>query len=196
MVSDGDGVITALKQSSYALVVTEWLLGDMTALELAQTIKRTSKHSCIRILVLAENLDSSIIASALDGGIDDCLAKSCQAEELVARASAILRRSSILPEEHTLKVGLVTLDRASHKVRVGSNELTMSPLEYRLLSFFMQNQGRMFERQQLLEEVWKRRNGIDSRTVDVHVRRLRAALKPHYCDHLLQTVHGFGYRFG
>ena len=195
-VGDGASVITAIKRYSYSLVVTEWLLGDMTALELVQAIKSSSQNSCIPILMLSDEVDSSIIVKALDGGIDDCLAKSCQTEELVARASAVLRRSSALPEERALKVGPVTLDRTSHKVLVGINELTMSPLEYRLLNFFMENQGRMFGRQQLLEEVWKRRNGISSRTVDVHVRRLRATLEPHYCDHLLQTVHGFGYRFG
>jgi two-component system phosphate regulon response regulator PhoB len=69
-------------------------------------------------------------------------------------------------------------------------------VEFRLLAYFMENPGRVLPRRHLLDQVWHRRNGIGERTVDVHIRRLRAALEPHACDNLLQTVRGFGYRFG
>jgi two-component system phosphate regulon response regulator PhoB len=95
-----------------------------------------------------------------------------------------------------LEVGPIRLDKLGHKVLVGSEEIELAPVEFRLMAYFMENPGRVMARRHLLEQVWRRRNGIGERTVDVHVRRLRAALEPHACDDLLQTVRGFGYRFG
>ena len=168
----------------------------MTGLDLAQIIKGSLRTRWTRILMVSSSADRPSIAEAVDMGVDDCVPKSCEAEELVARTSLVLRRPSVMPLDSVLKVGPVTLDRIAHKAAVRGIEISLSPAEFRLIRFFMQNPGRVFSRQQLLDMVWRRRNGIGPRTVDVHVRRLRATLEPHHCDHLLQTVRGFGYRFG
>jgi two-component system phosphate regulon response regulator PhoB len=95
-----------------------------------------------------------------------------------------------------LQVGSVVLDLASHKVTAAGQPIALAPAEFRLMAYFMENRGRVLGRRLLLAQVWNRRKGIGERTVDVHVRRLRAALTPHGCADLLQTVRGFGYRFG
>ena len=86
--------------------------------------------------------------------------------------------------------------QGKHRVTVAGQEIELAPAEFRLMAFFMENPGRVLGRKQLLAQVWHRRNGIGERTVDVHVRRLRAALSPSGSDQLLKTVRGFGYRFG
>jgi two-component system phosphate regulon response regulator PhoB len=88
------------------------------------------------------------------------------------------------------------LDRIGHRVTVSGQEIELAPAEFRLMAFFMENRGRVLGRKQLLAHVWNRSKGIGERTVDVHVRRLRAALSPYGSDQRLQTVRGFGYRFG
>lgn len=196
MVSDGVSAIAAVEESACPLVVTEWQLGDMTGIELAQMIKGAASGQSTRVLMVSDFSSSPPMAEALRRGVDDCVSKSCQPEELVVRANMVLQRPSVQPVNGTLEVGPIALDHAGHKVSVGDNELSLSPVEYRLIRFLMENPGRVFDRQQLLEQVWKRKNGIGPRTVDVHIRRLRAALEPYQCDHLLHTVRGFGYRFG
>ncbi|NND37460.1 MAG: response regulator [Gammaproteobacteria bacterium] len=196
MVGDGVSAIAAVRKSFCSLVVTEWQLGDMTGLDLAQMIKASAKTRGTRVMMVSDASAAPRFSEALDSGVDDCVVKPCRPDELLARASLVLRRPSVLPIDDALTVGPITLDRPAHKVSVGDAELKLSPVEYRLIRFFLENPGRVFDRQQLLEQVWQRRNGIGVRTVDVHVRRLRASLEPHQCAHLLQTVRGFGYRFG
>jgi len=196
LVGDGISAIAAIEKAPYSLAVTEWNLGDMTGLDMAGAIKSSPHGHDIRILLVSSCADSANISHVIDRGVDDYLAKSCQADELIARTNAVLRRPSVTPLEGVLRAGPLTLDKVAHKVTAGSTEIRLSPVEFRLVKFFMENPGRVFDRQQLLELVWRRRRGIGPRTVDVHVRRLRAALEPHACDHLLQTVRGFGYRFG
>ena len=107
----------------------------------------------------------------------------------------MLRRPASPTPENVLEAGR-SVWTGSAWVLVGSRELDLAPVEFRLMAYFMENPGRALARRHLLEQVWRRRPGIGERTVDVHVRRLRAALEPHACDKLLQTVRGFGYRFG
>jgi two-component system phosphate regulon response regulator PhoB len=146
--------------------------------------------------MLSVRNEASAVAQALDSGVDDYLIKPVREEELVARINAVLRRPAAPGRDSVLEIGPLRLDRVGHKVTVGSREIELAPVEFRLMAYFMENPGRVMARRHLLEHVWRRRNGIGERTVDVHVRRLRAALEPHSCENLLQTVRGFGYRFG
>lgn len=196
LVSDGASAIAMVDHSLRSLLVTEWKLGDMNGLELARTVKSSAQGRWTRILLISNRPDSPNVAEAIAGGIDDVLSKPCASEELVARADATMRRPGVMLPQGAIIVGPVTLDRTSHKIVVSGTELRMSPVEFRLLSFFMEHPGQAFTRQQLLHEVWSRPNNCSQRTVDVHIRRLRAVLEPHHCEDLLQTIHSFGYRFG
>lgn len=192
---DATTAVDQLDRSPFDMLVTDAMLRDMSGLELAQFVRKHVNGRLTRVLLLSERSDASSVAHALDSGIDDYLAKPVRAEELVARVNAALRRPATPSRESILEIGPIRLDKLSHKVTVRTREIELAPVEFRLMTYFMENPGRVLARRLLLEQVW-RRNGIGERTVDVHVRRLRAALEPHACENLLQTVRGFGYRFG
>jgi len=198
VVCAGDAMtaVDRLEQRSFDMVITDWMLRDMSGLEFAQYVRRHANGGMTRVVMLSGRNDATAIAHALDSGVDDYLTKPVREEELVARVNAALRRPAAPTREHVLEVGPVRLDKVGHKVTVGVREIDLAPVEFRLMAYFMENPGRVLARRHLLEHVWRRRNGIGERTVDVHVRRLRAALEPHSCENLLQTVRGFGYRFG
>jgi two-component system phosphate regulon response regulator PhoB len=193
---DATAALELLDTASFDAIITEWMLSDTSALELVDSVRRSPRSSAARVLVASRRGEPRDIARALDHGIDDYLIKPYRPEELLARVNAALRRPAAATPSGRLQVGPVTLDRVAHRVLVNSSEIELAPAEFRLIDFFMENRGRVFGRRQLLAQVWHRRKGIGERTVDVHVRRLRAALAPYGCDHLLQTVRGFGYRFG
>lgn len=192
---DATTAVDQLDRSPFDMLVTDAMLRDMSGLELAQFVRKHVNGRLTRVLLLSERSDASSVAHALDSGIDDYLAKPVREEELVARVNAALRRPATPSRESILEIGPIRLDKLSHKVTVRTREIDLAPVEFRLMTYFMENPGRVLARRLLLEQVW-RRNGIGERTVDVHVRRLRAALEPHACENLLQTVRGFGYRFG
>jgi len=193
---DGASALELLGSQQLDLVLTEWRLPDMSGLELADAMRRLPQSFLSRIIIISGQLDPQAIAAALDNGIDDVLPKHCQLPELLARIHAALRRPPTATPDGVLEVGPLRLEKRNHQVSVDSKPLTLAPAEFRLMAYFMENPGRVLPRQQLLEQVWRKRKGIGERTVDVHVRRLRAALEPHACEHLLQTVRGYGYRFG
>jgi two-component system phosphate regulon response regulator PhoB len=198
-VAVADDAMTAvdrLEQKGFDLVLTELMLRDMSGVELAGYVRRHANGRFARVVVFSDRSDSAAIAHALNSGVDDYVAKPCRDDELLARIGAALRRPPSPSREHLLEVGPVRLDKLGHRVSVGVTPLSLAPAEFRLMAYFMENPGRVLARRHLLEQVWRRRQGIGERTVDVHVRRLRAALEPHQCEDLLQTVRGFGYRFG
>lgn len=193
--ADAMAAIAMMQGGHFDAVITEWHLADVSALELAASLRRNPQSASARILVASARSEPRDIARALDSGIDDYFVKPSRPEELVARVNAALRRPAATGGG-VLQVGMVNLDRACHKVTVAGHEIDLAPAEFKLMAHFMENRGRVLGRKQLLAQVWNRRKGIGERTVDVHVRRLRAALTPHGCEDLLQTVRGFGYRFG
>jgi len=193
--ADAAAAIATLRHTAFDAVITEWRLADTSALDLAASLRRDPNGAAARILVASRQGEPADIARALDSGIDDYVAKGSPPEELVARVNAALRRPPAVAEG-TVQVGPIVLDRSAHKVTVEGHEIDLAPAEFRLMAHFMENRGRVLGRRHLLVQVWNRPRGIGERTVDVHVRRLRAALTPHKCEDLLQTVRGFGYRFG
>jgi two-component system phosphate regulon response regulator PhoB len=182
------------EHSAFDAVITEWVLTDANGLDVAEFLRGNPRTAGARILIVSHRDEPRDIAAALDLGVDDYLVKPVKAEEFIARLNAVLRRPNSVPLREVLQIGPLRLDRISHRVTVDAAEIELAPVEFRLLSFLMENRGRVIGRKQLLTRVWNRRKGIGERTVDVHVRRLRAALTPHGCADLLQTVRGFGYR--
>jgi len=116
-------------------------------------------------------------------------------EELAARIEAVLRRQRPQAAAQALEIGELRLDPASHRVTAAGLSLALGPTEFRLLHFLMTHPERVHSRNQLLDQVWGDHVFVEERTVDVHIRRLRAALEPSGLDSLIQTVRGSGYRF-
>jgi two-component system, OmpR family, phosphate regulon response regulator PhoB len=151
-----------------------------------------SAGSCI--LVTATQAQMPAAVSALEAGADDCLRLPVDRAELLARLAAGLRRRHG-SEHDRLTAGPLVLDRAVHALWVSDENVNLAPTEFRLLTFFLEHQGRVFSREEILRGAWKRNIQAGSRTVDVHVRRLRQVLEPFGCADMIQTVRSFGYRF-
>lgn len=174
------------------------LVGHDVLRPLAEAVSRIKRHANTggsRLIVLAPRESLAEGYRALELGADDCLGVPLEARELKARVTAALRRPAAPLEPEQLAAGPVALDRATHRVRIHDKSVELAPTEFRLMAFFLENQGRVFSRAELLKRAWGRNIKAGQRTVDVHVRRLRQQLEPFGCAEMIQTVRGFGYRF-
>lgn len=176
------------------LALIDWMLPDMSGLELTRMLKRDTEHEDLAVIMLTARADEYDKVSGLEGGADDYITKPFSPRELVARIQAVLRRSKSSAADQ-ISTGIVTLDSAGHRVTAGGVTVQLGPTEYRLLKFFMTHPDRVYSRTQLLDRVWGANVYVEERTVDVHVRRLRKALSEHGADQYIQTVRGAGYRF-
>jgi two-component system phosphate regulon response regulator PhoB len=162
-------------------------------LEICKVLKTDAATRSIPVLMLtakAEEIDRIV---GLEFGADDYVTKPFSPRELVLRVNAILRRGKgESGEEKKLTIGQITVDPARHQVDVGGKPVRLTSVEFKLLSMLMRRQGRVQERDRLLNEVWGYESVIDTRTVDTHVRRLRKKLGK--AADAIETVRGFGYR--
>ncbi len=176
------------------LALIDWMLPDISGLELTRMLKRDKDYEDLSIIMLTARSEERDKVSGLDGGADDYITKPFSPRELVARIQAVLRRSNGHGDE-TITAGVLELDMAGHRVLSSGKEVKLGPTEYRLLQFLITHQDRVYSRTQLLDRVWGANVYVEERTVDVHVRRLRKALSEHEADDYIQTVRGAGYRF-
>jgi len=177
------------------LVLIDWMLPDMSGLELTRAIKKDKETREVPIILLTARAEEQDKVNGLEGGADDYVTKPFSPRELLARINAVLRRSTTAPADEIVAAGGLMLDAAGHRVTVGEATVPLGPTEYRLLSFFMTHPERVYSRSQLLDRVWGGNVYVEERTVDVHIRRLRKALEGFDCDKFIQTVRGAGYRF-
>lgn len=176
------------------LALIDWMLPDMSGLELTRMLKRDEEWDDLAIIMLTARSEEHDKVSGLEGGADDYVTKPFSPRELLARIQAVLRRSNVASEA-AISAGSLALDVAGHRLLADGHEVRLGPTEYRLLHFLMTHAERVFSRSQLLDRVWGANVYIEERTVDVHVRRLRKALAETGADRYIQTVRGAGYRF-
>ena len=177
------------------LILLPWTSSKPVRDSLAR-LREDSATRQARVIVWAAQSDIREAVNALEFGADDCLAVPFDRAELVARVNACLRRPAAATTRPDLLVaGPVALDKAVHCLMVNEQSIDLAPTEFRLMAFFLENQGRVFSRDELLRRAWSKNVKAGHRTVDVHVRRLRQLLEPFDCDGFIQTVRGFGYRF-
>lgn len=177
-----------------ALALIDWMLPDMSGLELTRQLKRDGEHEDLAVIMLTARADEHDKVSGLESGADDYVTKPFSPRELLARVQAVLRRTRA-ENSAAVEAGVLELDSAAHRVTAAGNEVSLGPTEYRLLSFLMTHPDRVYSRSQLLDRVWGANVYVEERTVDVHVRRLRKALSGHAAEQYIQTVRGAGYRF-
>jgi len=191
--TDGADGLRKAREESPALVILDLLLPKMPGLEICKVLKTDVAMRHVPILMLtakAEEIDRIV---GLEFGADDYVTKPFSPRELVLRVNAILRRGKgDAVEDKKLSIGAITLDPARHHVEVGGRPVRLTSVEFKLLSMLMRRQGRVQERDRLLNEVWGYESVIDTRTVDTHVRRLRKKLGK--AAGAIETVRGFGYR--
>jgi DNA-binding response OmpR family regulator len=191
--TDGAAGLRLAREESPALVILDLMLPKMPGLEICKVLKTDAATRGIPVLMLtakAEEIDRIV---GLEFGADDYVTKPFSPRELVLRVNEILRRGKgESGEEKKLTIGQITVDPARHQVDVGGKPVRLTSVEFKLLSMLMRRQGRVQERDRLLNEVWGYESVIDTRTVDTHVRRLRKKLGK--AADAIETVRGFGYR--
>jgi two-component system phosphate regulon response regulator PhoB len=176
------------------LVLLDWMLPGLSGISLARQWRGGARTKELPIIMLTARAEEGDKITGLDAGADDYLSKPFATGELLARIRAVLRRRAPEALDSAVEVGELRLDPATRRVGRGGEEVRVGPTEFRLLHFFMTHPERVHSRAQLLDRVWGDHVFIEERTVDVHVKRLREALGPVQCAHMIETVRGAGYR--
>lgn len=194
-----DIAVGLMKERLPSLIILDWMLPGKSGVQFAKELRANDRTRGLPILMLTAKSEESDKVLGLDSGADDYVTKPFSPKELIARVRALLRRQTPVEETGPLTIGPLKLDPSSHRVlaiRPDSDPkpVSLGPTEYRLLQFFMSNPERVHSRTNLLDNVWGNEVYIEERTVDVHIKRLRAALTPVNCDHYIETVRGSGYR--
>ena len=194
-----DIAISLMKDRLPSLIILDWMLPGKSGVQFAKELRANDRTRGLPILMLTAKSEESDKVLGLDSGADDYVTKPFSPKELIARVRALLRRQTPVEDTGPLTIGPLKLDPSSHRVLAISPDsdpkpVSLGPTEYRLLQFFMSNPERVHSRTNLLDNVWGNEVYIEERTVDVHIKRLRAALTPVNCDHYIETVRGSGYR--
>ena len=183
-----------INNKSPDLVLIDWMLPDESGLELAKSIKQDEVTKGIGIIMLTAKAEERDKIAGFESGADDYVTKPFSQHELVARIKAVLRRTSY-GEDEQLVSGPIVIDLKSYRILINDEEVHFGPTEFKLLKFFVSNEGRVYSRSQLLDRVWGRSVFVEERTVDVHIRRLRSILERFDLQGAIKTVRGAGYRF-
>ena len=178
------------------ITVVDWMLPDISGVDFIRWLRRQKGFQDTPVLMLtAKNLQTDTI-TGLDAGADDYMSKPVAIAELLARIRALGRRpKAINTDAHILEADEIKIDTARHQVWIRGEAADIRQTEYKLLCFFLQHPERVWSREQILDRVWGRSVYVDERTVDVHILRLRKALRSFKLDHLIKTVRGAGYQF-
>ncbi|HEX5408436.1 MAG TPA: response regulator transcription factor [Gemmatimonadaceae bacterium] len=189
----GTEALAAARADRPALIVLDLMLPGLSGYEVLEQLRASDDTRHVAVLMLTARRDEPDRIRGLALGADDYLTKPFSPQELVLRVGAILRRTAAsAAASDVLSVGSVTIDRAAHRVVVNGAELDLTPIEYKLLLLLAERRGRVQGRTQLLEAVWDASPDVQTRTVDMHVQRLRTKLGQ--AADLIETVRGFGYR--
>jgi two-component system, OmpR family, phosphate regulon response regulator PhoB len=191
--SRGDEAEVQLREERPDLVLLDWMLPGLSGIELCRRLRQRRETASLPVIMLTARGEETERVRGLATGADDYVVKPFSVPELLARVRALLRRTSPERIADELEAGDIRLDRATRRVWRSDGELHLGPTEFRLLEFFMEKPGRVYNRGQLLDAVWGRDAEIDERTVDVHVGRLRKALSGGDGRDPIRTVRGAGY---
>jgi two-component system response regulator MtrA len=192
--SDGQEALVRFNESTPDLVVLDVMLPKFDGLEVCRSIRA---RSSVPVVMLTARDDAIDIVVGLESGADDYVTKPFEMPVLVARIRAALRRAQLIDPAESVTLGPVRIDVPGHRVTIGSEEVSLTPIEFRLLLELARRQGQVFTREILLDRVWGYSYLGDSRLVDVAIQRLRAKIEPDpEAPRLIETVRGFGYRAG
>lgn len=177
------------------LIIIDWGLPNMSGLELVKRIREDEIISELPIIMLTARAQESDKVKGLDTGVDDYMTKPVSIKELQARIKAQLRRLKGFKKSNIITSNSINMDLDSHKVTIQDKELKLSITEFNLLKLFLKNPNKLLSREQILNHVWGRSSFVELRTVDVHILRLRKALKSINLQHYIETIRGAGYKF-
>lgn len=193
----GDEALTLAREEEPDLILLDWMLPQVSGIEVCRQLKAQPGTARIPVIMLSARSEDVDRVRGLETGADDYMVKPYSVVELMARIRTQLRRTRPAAMGEQLAFADIRMDVAEHRVYRQTVEIDLGPTEFRLLSAFMERPGRVWSRDQLLDRVWGRDIYVDSRTVDVHVGRLRKALRTATGeDDPIRTVRGAGYALG
>lgn len=192
---NGDEALLVAAESSPDLIVLDWMLPELSGIEVCRRLRARGESRNVPIIMLTARGEESDRIRGLDTGADDYIVKPFSMSEFLARSRAVMRRVRPGLVEDAIALGDIRMDRMNHRVRRAAREVHLGPTEYRILERLMQNPGRVFSREQLLDTVWGTDVYVEARTVDVHIGRLRKALNQAGERDPIRTVRSAGYSF-
>jgi len=193
---NGEEALMMVAEAPPDIIVLDWMMPNVSGIEVCRQLKTRSETRGIPIIMLSARSEEVDRVRGLETGADDYVIKPYSLVELMARVRAQLRRTRPASIGERLEYEDIVLDAETHRVTRREKPLKLGPTEFRLLATFMEKPGRVWSREQLLDRVWGRDIYVDTRTVDVHIGRLRKALCQHGGDDPLRTVRGAGYALG
>lgn len=193
---NGEDALLLVQEEQPDLLVLDWMLPKVSGIEVCRQVKADPATRQIPIIMLSARSEETDRVRGLETGADDYVVKPYSVVELMARLRTQLRRTRPATMGERLSFGDIILDAAEHRVFRAGQPLHLGPTEFRLLSTLMEKPGRVWTREQLLDRVWGRDIYVDTRTIDVHVGRLRKALMQNGGDNPVRTVRGAGYALG
>ena len=193
---DGEQALQMVADELPDLIVLDWMMPLVSGIEVCRRLKMRPETRAVPVIMLSARAEEVDRIRGLETGADDYVVKPYSVMELMARVRSHLRRSRPSSVGVVLAFDDIRLDSETHRVFRGSSVLNLGPTEFRLLATFMEKPGRVFSREALLDRVWGRDIYVETRTVDVHIGRLRKALTQHGGDDPLRTVRGTGYALG
>lgn len=188
---DGAKVMAKIEQENPDLILLDWMLPNVSGMDLCRLIRRHARFKNLPVIMLTARGDESDKVKGLSCGADDYMTKPFSIPELLARIQALLRRTKQSPKACILTAGILKLNLSTQQVFKNNQAIELGPTEFRLLNVLMEKAGHVFSRQDLLQMVWGGDIHVQSRTVDVHIRRLRKALSDD--GDLIRTVRSAGY---
>ncbi|MEH7828357.1 phosphate regulon transcriptional regulator PhoB [Gemmobacter denitrificans] len=193
---DGEEALMLVEESPPDIIILDWMMPKLSGIEVCRRLKMRPETRGIPIILLSARAEEVDRVRGLETGADDYVIKPYSVLELMARARAQLRRVRPSTAGVVLEFADIRLDPETHRVYRSNNILKLGPTEFRLLSTFMEKPGRVWSREALLDRVWGRDIYVDTRTVDVHIGRLRKSLCQFGGEDPLRTVRGAGYALG
>ena len=190
---NGNNGLKELKKFEPHLLLLDWMLPDLSGIEICKNIRKDIKLKSLPIIMLTAKGEEEDKIKGLDSGVDDYLTKPFSFNELLARIKAVLRRSDPKIVSDYIEFDDLKLNRNERRVFRSDIEITLGPTEFRLLEFFLLNPKRVYSRDQILENVWPNNINVESRTIDVHIRRLRKSVNLKNKKELIRTVRSAGY---
>jgi two-component system phosphate regulon response regulator PhoB len=191
--ADGEEALLLAEESLPDIIILDWMIEGISGIEVCRRLRRKAATANVPIIMLTARAEESDRIRGLDTGADDYVTKPFGPAELIARVGAVLRRVRPALAGEMLSYGDLEMDVVAHRVRRGGQAVPLGPTEFRLLRHFLEHPGRVFSRERLLESVWAHDSDIESRTVDVHIRRLRKVLNEGGRPDVIRTVRSAGY---
>ncbi|WP_183982922.1 phosphate regulon transcriptional regulator PhoB [Sphingomonas jinjuensis] len=190
---DGEEALLLAKEKAPDIVLLDWMVEGLSGIEVCRRLRRMPETANVPIIMLTARGEEEDRVRGLETGADDYVTKPFSPRELVARVGAVLRRVRPALAGEALIYADIEMDTVGHKVRRGGEVVQLGPTEFRLLKHFLEHPGHVFSRERLLDSVWGHDSDIESRTVDVHIRRLRKAINVGDRPDIIRTVRSAGY---